>query len=164
MKVSLEMIWKKVYHYLKKSIKLIFSCKKWCSNEWFCRGEKSSKLSKKTFLWKNSFQLICADEVFNFWWFYGSEKLFFITKLLITRERQKIIKLPHFRKLAKLVANYLAKLLQNRTKPQKVGAPRISTGYKFFYKKFAREGCITCFKGTLMQIRKSSKIFILIWK
>ena len=164
MKVSHGMIWKKVYHYLKKSIKLIFSCKKWCSNEWFCPGEKSSKLSKKTFLWKNSFQLICADEVFNFWWFYGSEKLFFITKLLITRERQKIIKLPHFRKLAKLVANYLAKLLQNRTKPQKVGAPRISTGYKFFYKKFAREGCITCFKGTLMQIRKSSKIFILIWK
>ena len=130
----------------------------------FAVVRKAPSYRKKLFCEKNSFQLIFTDGVFNFWWFYGSEKLFFTTKLLITREQKKIIKLPHFRKLAKLLTNYLAKLQQNRTKPQKVGAPRVSTGYKFFYKKFAREGCITCFKGTLIEIRKSSKIFILIWK
>ena len=31
-------------------------------------------------------------EIFNFWWFHGSEKLFLTTKLLIKRKWQKIKK------------------------------------------------------------------------
>ena len=32
--------------------------------------------------------------IYNFWWFNGSKKLFFTTKLLIKRKRQKIKKIP----------------------------------------------------------------------
>ena len=65
---------------------------------------------KKFFSKKISFQLICTDnttkwyaefllkqmglEIFNFRWFFGSEKLFFPTKLLIKLDRQKIKKIP----------------------------------------------------------------------
>ena len=34
-------------------------------------------------------------EIFNFRWFYGSEKLFFSMKLLIKLDRQKTKKIPH---------------------------------------------------------------------
>ena len=34
-------------------------------------------------------------EIFNFRWFFGSEKLFFTIKLLIKLDRQKIKKIPH---------------------------------------------------------------------
>ena len=40
----------------------------------------------------------------TFGWFYGSEKLFFTTKLFIKRERQNIKKIPH----NVLEKNYLA--------------------------------------------------------
>ena len=33
-------------------------------------------------------------EIFNFRWFFGSEKLFFTIKLLIKLDRQKIKKIP----------------------------------------------------------------------
>ena len=32
---------------------------------------------------------------YNFWWFYGFEKLFFTTKLLIKHKQQKIKKTQH---------------------------------------------------------------------
>ena len=34
-------------------------------------------------------------EIFNFWWVFGSEKLFFTIKLLIKLDRQKIEKITH---------------------------------------------------------------------
>ena len=34
-------------------------------------------------------------EIFNFRWFFGSEKLFFTVKLLIKLDWQKIKKIPH---------------------------------------------------------------------
>ena len=33
-------------------------------------------------------------KIFNFYWFFGSEKLFFTIKLLIKLDRQKIKKIP----------------------------------------------------------------------
>ena len=66
---------------------------------------------RKCFSKKKSVQLICTDtifktvcgiffeimglEIFNFWWFYSSEKLFFSIKLLTKLDWHENKKIPH---------------------------------------------------------------------
>ena len=73
-------------------------------------------------------------EVFNFWWFHGSEKLFFTTKLLIKHEPQKFEKISHTRENfgENYVTKHPAKILQDRIKPYRFGALTVSTGYNIF--------------------------------
>ena len=77
----------------------------------FAVMKKASKHQKKFFWKKNPSSLflhiylqisaqnfvfkLMGLEIFTFWWFYDSEKLFFSTKLLIKCKRQKIKRIPH---------------------------------------------------------------------
>ena len=70
-------------------------------------------------------------EIFNFRWFYGSEKLFFI-KLLINLDWQKKQENSAHAFGDNYLTDHLVKFLQNRIKPRKVGALRVCTGYHFF--------------------------------
>ena len=89
----------------------------------------------KHFLEKTSWQFIFADkilktvcgnlrksglEILNFWWFYGFEKLFFFTKLLIKRQLQ-IKKIPN-RFDGNNLTKHLVKYLQDWIEPWRVGA------------------------------------------
>ena len=53
-------------------------------------------LKRRSSKWSAEFFMkLTGPEIFNFWWFHGSEKFFFTTKLLIKHERQKIKKILH---------------------------------------------------------------------
>ena len=68
-------------------------------------------------------------EIFNFWWFYGSEKLFISIKLLINLDLQE-------NSAHRFGDNYftdrLVKFLQDRIKSWRVEARRASAGYHYF--------------------------------
>ena len=67
-------------------------------------------------------------EIFNFWWFWASEKWFFTAKLSIKHERQE----NSARCFGKNISNHLMKFLQYWIKPWRVGPIDVSTGHQFF--------------------------------
>ena len=67
-------------------------------------------------------------EIFNFRWFYGSEKLFFsVDKSRLTKKQEN----SAHRFGDNYLTDHLVKFLQVRIKPWKVGALRGCTGYHF---------------------------------
>ena len=103
---------------------------------------------KKCFRKKNPFSLfvqigptkLCAEvflkqtslEIFNFRWFFSSEKLAFNIKLLMKLDRQRIKKnSAHRFRDNYYLTNHLVKFLEDRIKPWWDGALRVCTGYHF---------------------------------
>ena len=90
---------------------------------------RSSKLCPEIF------SRLIVSQVIDFWRFYGSEKLFFTTNLLLKWERQKITKnLPS---VLKKIISHLVKFLQDYIELWRAAALIVSTGH-IFIKKFFR--------------------------
>ena len=126
---------------MQKSIKLIFCGKKWGPNQWFCSREKSSKSLKKNLFEKKIFQHVCAYITFktvcrNFLKINASRDIYVS---VILKYRKMVLhnkisnetwpiknqenSVQHF--VENYLTNHLAKFLQDRIKPWRVGALRV---------------------------------------